>query len=158
MRSMFKKTMEFHKHDVGQIQQWIKTLLCSLFMFDDPLSLFFSKSNMFYNIVQSLIEAHFITLLFFFWLLQLHSIAQQDSLISIGPSQFYVPKMVVCFMLCVYLVAMRLFVYIQYAQDPFFETSYAARVDVLYKYLSAFGIISMTLYLLYFLMIFYRAI
>ena len=63
-----------------------------------------------------------------------------------------------CSALWGYLISMRVFVYIQYAQDPFFESSYAARVDVLYKYLQAFGILVMTLYLIYFLMIFYRAI
>ena len=130
-----------------------------LFLFNDPLCIFFmAKKNIIYAFYQSIVESTFIGLIYFFWLLLLHSIAQQDNIITIGRKQFYIPKATVCGALWVYLVAMRLYVYIQYSQDPFFDIFVAAgRFGDFFSFLQTFGTIVICMYLVYFLMILSKA-
>lgn len=53
-------------------------------------------------------EATFIALMFFFWILLVHSIAQTDQLLNLNPIAFYLPKVVVCLMIWVYLLLVGL--------------------------------------------------
>jgi hypothetical protein len=66
-------------------------------------------------------ESLLISSLLFFWLLLVHAIAYQDLVISIDPTSFFLPKAVITCTFLVYLVVMREFVYVKYAQDPFFD-------------------------------------
>ena len=67
-------------------------------------------------------ESLLISSLLFFWLLLVHAIAYQDLVISIDPVNFFAPKAVISMTFCCYLVIMREFVYLKYAQDPFFDS------------------------------------
>lgn len=71
--------------------------------------------GMVYWISQSLFESSFIAGLLFFWLLKMHAIANQDTIINIDPRTFFVPKIFISGMFFCYLVTMRLFIYIKYA-------------------------------------------
>ena len=151
---------QFHRNDVGIVQKYIESLMLSLFLFNDPMGgLFMANRNLLYSLVQSVCESFFIALLFFFWLMLLHSIAQQDNIITIGWRQFYFPKVFICCFLWLYLVTMRLYVYISYSQDPFFELFLQAeRFDGYFRYLQSFGLLVITLYLVYFVMILAKAL
>jgi hypothetical protein len=74
----FRKIInQFHSNDVGIVQKYIHHLMVTLFLFNDPLSIFFVNNKQpMYALFQSIVESTFISLLFFFWLLLLHSIAQ----------------------------------------------------------------------------------
>lgn len=151
---------QFHKTDIGIVQRYIEALLVALVLFNDPLCFFFmANRQIMYACYQSVVESFFIALLFFFWLLLMHSIAQSENIISISWKQFYFPKIIVCSALLSYLVSMRIYVYIRYSQDPFFEFLLKVEnMDSMYEYLHSFGIIVITLYLVYFCMILSKAI
>lgn len=63
----------------------------------------------------------FIAQLLFFWLILVHSIAVMDNLITIDEGMFFLPKIALSVLILVYLLWMRVYVYIMYAQDPFFD-------------------------------------
>jgi hypothetical protein len=160
MISFKRGIRQFHRTDIGIVQRYIDALLVALVLFNDPLCFFFmSNRHILYACYQSVVESLFIALLFFFWLLLLHSIAQSENIITIGWKQFYFPKLIVCGALLSYLVTMRIYVYIRYSQDPFFEFLLAVEhMDTMYKYLQSFGITVITLYSVYFCMILSRAV
>ena len=87
----------------------------------------------------------------------MHAIANQDTIISIDPRSFFIPKILISGMFFGYLVTMRLFVYVKYAQDPFFSEVQAEHLSMFYDILKSIGIILILLYLMYFSMISYRA-
>ena len=57
----------------------------------------------------------------------------------------------------VYLFVMRLYVYVKFAQDPFFDKLEAETFNKAYQILSSVGLCLVTAYTLYFGMIVYRA-
>ena len=57
----------------------------------------------------------FIAQLLFFWLLLIHSIAAMDNIITIDENMFFGPKIALSVMFLVYLLWMRVYVYIMYA-------------------------------------------
>jgi len=89
-----------------------------LILFNDPFSVLVSLLNldgMVYQIIQSLQESTFIGLLFFFWLLLMHTIASQDNVISIDDGMFFMPKVILCGLFTIYLIMMRMYIYVQFA-------------------------------------------
>ena len=85
----------------------------------------------------------------------MHSIATQDNIIQIKQNNFFVPKVVICVLLLVYLLTMRLYMYVQYAQDPFFDSINGLHVNYAYGYIYSAGIVILGLFVFYFLMILY---
>jgi len=75
---------QFRRNDIGQLQKWIEKLIIALFLFNDPLCLLKDKMGMSYAVLQSIFESAFITLLMFFWLMLVHSIAFQNNIFSIN--------------------------------------------------------------------------
>ena len=108
--------------------------------------------------MQSLQESIFIGLLFFFWLLLMHTIASQDNIIQIDDAMFFIPKFVLCTMITLNLIMMRLYVYACYDQDPFFDSLKQRQMELFYNCILVIGIISSTVYMLYFGIISYGAI
>jgi len=53
----------------------LRALLIALILYDDPLFLFSRLLGHFYSVLQAGIEASFISMLLFFWLLLMHAIA-----------------------------------------------------------------------------------
>jgi hypothetical protein len=103
-------------------------------------------------------ESSLITSLLFFWLLLVHAIAYQDLVVSIDPVSFFMPKAVISLTFFVYLVTMRIFVYVKYAQDPFFDVVQAQHLSEFYRILWSIGIVYISLYSCYFGMITYRVL
>jgi len=108
--------------------------------------------------MQSLFESAFIAMLMFFWLLLMHSMAILDNVISIEDRSFFMPKVGVCGAYWVYLMLMRVQVYVLYAQNPFFDQFVATHINVLYMYIQAVGVIILTAYSLYFIIITVKAL
>jgi len=65
----------------------------------------------------------------------MHSIAGMDNIISIDRERFFLPKLLICGLIFVYLIVMRLYVYIMYSQDPFFDFIAANHISKAYQYL-----------------------
>ena len=84
-----------------------------LVLFDDPLCLLQPYMGMYYSVLQSIFESLFISVLLMFWLMYMHAISA-NTFIDISPKWFFIPKIAVCFCYFVYLITMRLFVYIQF--------------------------------------------
>ena len=79
-----KRMMQYQLDEQGQVQKWLQFLLAFLLLFNDPYGLFLSYLKLdgkLYEVMQSLQESIFIGLLFFFWLLLMHTIASQDNII-----------------------------------------------------------------------------
>jgi hypothetical protein len=68
------------------------------------------------------------------------------------------PKIVVCILMWVYLIFMRIYVYILYSQDPFFDKINGVHVNMAFKYLESAGIVIVMFYVVYFFMITYQAL
>ena len=116
-----KRLNQFKRNDLGWVQKIIQYLHILMILFDDPFCIWKDQLGIVYSICQSLFESSFIAGLLFFWLLLMHAIANQDTIISIDPRSFFVPKILISVLFFGYLVTMRLYVYIKYAQDPFFS-------------------------------------
>jgi len=116
---------------VGSLQYWIKYLLLGLVFFNDPLFFLNQKLGIVYSVYQALVESVFIAMLLFFWLLLMHSIASQDN-ISIDKQAFYLPKIVVCTLIAIYLIAMRIYVFVKFSQNPFFDLIQERHLHVAY--------------------------
>ena len=134
---------------------WQFSLNILLIFFNDPLCLWRDKLGMFYSVQQSLMESGFITCLLFFWLLLMHAMIYQDTVISF--EQFFFPKMILGGAFLIYLVVMRLFVYIKYSQDPFFDVVEARHLSNFYGFLQSVGVVLIFMYAFYFGMITIRA-
>lgn len=87
----------------------------------------------------------------------MHAIANQDTIINIDPRTFFVPKIFISVLFFCQLMTMRLFVYIKYAQDPFFSVVQTEHLSFFYSILTSVGVILVLIYLMYFSMIAYRA-
>ena len=132
-----------------------------MILFNDPFSILVSLLNlegMVYHILQSLQESTFIGLLFFFWLLLMHTIASQDMVITIDDGMFFMPKVILCFIFTVYLIMMRMYIYVQFEQDPFFDVIQERHVMTFYNIVFAIGVIISTCYMIYFCLIMFRAL
>ena len=129
-----------------------------LIFFNDPFCYWKDKLGIAYPLCQSLMESLLIASMLFFWLLLVHAIAYQDMVISIDPQSFFLPKAIISCTFLIYLVIMRLFVYIKYSQDPFFDRVQAQHLSNFYRILLSIGIILISCYSLYFGMITYRAL
>ena len=91
--------------DLGVVQKWVMVLLIALIFYDDTL--YALKVKMYpqvYEICFSVLESTFIALMLFFWVLLVHSIAQTDQSFVLSPTAFYLPKIILCFGVWVYLV------------------------------------------------------
>lgn len=91
-----------------------------------------------------------------FWLVYIHSISA--NVINITAKQFFVPKLVICALILIWLVLMRIFVYVQFAKDPFFDALQGQHVTDTYKWLHIIGIFLITCYILYMGMLVYTAL
>lgn len=111
-----------------------------------------------YEIVQSFCESLLISMLMFFWVLLIHSIACQDNLITIDHARFWYPKVVICAGLFLYLIYMRLFIYIKYSQDPFFDLVEERHLSAYYAILHSVGIVLLVVYVIYFFIILIKAL
>jgi hypothetical protein len=62
-------------------------------------------------------------MLLLFWLIIMHSMSTESNngQIDLSPNKFFVPKIGLCAAYLVQLVLMRIYVYVQFAQDPFFD-------------------------------------
>ena len=109
------KLKQFQRSDLGWVQKWIFLMNLLLIFFNDPFCYWKEDLGIAYPIWQSMMESLLISSLLFFWLLLVHAIAYQDLVISIDPTSFFLPKAVISCTFLVYLVIMRLFVYVRYS-------------------------------------------
>lgn len=88
----WKQIRNFQPNDLGFIQKWITILLIELIFFNEPLM--FLKSILPFNLYPLLtagVQATFIAMLLFFWLVVTHSISESE-VVSIDERRFYLPK------------------------------------------------------------------
>lgn len=73
----FSKIRPFQRTDLGLLQVWIMVLLVSLLVcLDDPLQIVhYYAPFALYSIIASVLQATFVALLMFFWLVAIHSIS-----------------------------------------------------------------------------------
>jgi len=77
---------------------------------------------------------------------------------EVDAKKFFLPKLGVCGAYFVHLVILRIFVYVQFAQDPFFDGLTEHHVSNTYEWLHVFGVFLGTLYCLYFGVLAYAAV
>lgn len=76
---------------------------------------------------------------------------------EVTAKKFFFPKLVICGAYFVQLVTMRIFVYVQFSQDPFFDALEEHHMTKTYDILHVFGIIFGSVYLFYFGILTYAA-
>lgn len=62
----------------------------------------------------------------------LHSIASQDDIITIEVNRFYAPKIFISLLIFMYLVTLRIFVYVKFSTDPFFDLIQGSHITLFY--------------------------
>ena len=127
-----------------------------LVFFNDPLCLLQSYVPTVYSIQQTFFESLFIAMLLFFWLLFVHSISV-STLIAISPMAFFAPKIALGVGNFLYLLGLRAFIYISFAQDPFFSVVEGHHVNMAYYILRYIGLALMLSYLVYFVILMLKA-
>ena len=82
-------------------------------------------------------------MLLLFWLIIMHSISTnaKSGKTEVTAKKFFFPKLVICGAYFVQLVTMRIFVYVQFSQDPFFDALEEHHMTKTYDILHVFGII-----------------
>ena len=157
---LFIKLNQLNISDLGWVQKWIQGLSLALILFNDPFCVFDNgtKSFLWYELIQSALESAFIAMLMFFWLLLLHSIASQDNIITIAPQNFFYPKIGICTLYFIYLFTMRLYLHIMYSQNPFFDLVTEQNLSMFYSMTYSFGIVLLSLYIIYLICITYKAL
>jgi len=98
-------------------------------------------------------------MLLLFWLIIIHSISTnaKSGKSEVTAKKFFFPKLVICGAYFVQLVIMRIFVYVQFSQDPFFDALEEHHMTKTYEILHVFGIIFGAIYLVYFGILTYAA-
>lgn len=129
-----------------------------LVLFDDPLCLAQPYMGLFYSIMQGTFESMFISMLLMFWLMYMHAISA-NTFINITAKRFFLPKIILCTCYFAYLMTMRLFVYIQFAKDPFFDAIIEHHhITKAYQWIYLFGVALGFFYIFYFGMLTYTAL
>lgn len=132
--------------------------MVSLLFFNDPLCFSQKDLGKTYQVMQSFFESSFISLLFYFWLLLMHSIANQSNLIAINKVNFFAPKLLICGCIFLYLVWLRIYIYVLYSQDPFFDDVTVILLNDNYLKVKLLGALCIASYAVYFSMITYKVI
>lgn len=146
----------YERSDLGIIQKWIQSLLIMLVFFNDPLCALQGYIPTIYSIQQTFFESLFIAMLLFFWLLFVHSISV-STLVAISPTGFFAPKIALGVSNFIYLICLRAFIYISFAQDPFFSVVEGHHVNTFYYVLRYVGIVLTLAYLVYFVVLMLKA-
>jgi len=92
-----------------------------------------------------------------FWLVYIHAISA-NVIITITAKGFFVPKLIICTLISIWLMLMRIFVYVQFSKDPFFDALQGQHVTDTYKWLHLAGVALITLYVIYMGMLIYSAL
>lgn len=146
----------FQREDLGFIQKWIAILLIELIFFNEPLLLL--KTYLPFNIYPLLtagIQATFIAMLLFFWLVVTHSISESE-VVSIDERRFYLPKVVLTGAIWFSLLLTLCYVSLQQARDASFNWREDIDTDsVFYSTVRVISIILIALYASYFVLVAY---
>lgn len=141
---------QFNREDMGIVQYSIRVIVFMLVLFDDPLCLAQPYLGLSYSIIQSVFESLFIATLLMFWLLYMHAISA-NTFMNITAKRFFLPKIILCSLFFVYLITMRLFVYLQFMKDPFFNAIFSKHsMSLTYQWIYLIGVVLGFLYLFYF--------
>lgn len=143
---------------MGIVQYGIRVLVFMLVLFDDPLCLAQPYMGVTYSIIQSIFESMFISTLLMFWLLYIHAISA-NTFMNITAKRFFLPKIILCCLFFIYLVTMRMFVYLQFEKDPFFNAILSNHSRTLtYQWIYLVGVVLTFLYLFYMGLLIYIAL
>ena len=88
----------------------------------------------------------------------MHSIASKDIFVHMDFKRFMFPKLCVSGLFFINFVTMRIYVYIKFNHDSFFDNFKARHFNTLYTVIKAITIFLISLYSLYFGAITYKAI
>lgn len=114
---------------------------------------FFPEFHAEYAITQAFFESTFISLMLFFWILTVHSVAQSEELFNIDEGKFFRPKIVLCFCLWVYMCTERTYLLIMRQKDPIYYTD--PNRDSNFVTIRLCGLIFIMLYVVYLVILAY---
>jgi hypothetical protein len=152
----WKQIRNFQNDDLGFIQKWIMILLIELIFFNEPLQALKSllPFNL-YPLLNSAVQATFISMILFFWLVITHSISETD-IVSIDERRFYLPKIVLVGSIWLSLLLTLGYISVLEASDASF--SWSEDIDsnsMFFQAVQVISIILITLYASYFAIVAY---
>jgi hypothetical protein len=128
-------------------------LLIELIFFNEP---FISMKQYLpfhlYHIIQALVQATFLAMILFFWLVITHSISSNE-VINVDETRFYAPKIILCGLIWVTLLISMGYVNLKQASDPSF--SWRDDHGSFYSIMQVILIVLFVLYSSYFVIVAY---